>query len=230
MTIPWILLMIGSYLVGSIPASFLVAKARGIDLRKHGSQQVGGGNVWRTTSRKLGLLVGIFDFFKGIIMVSVAFRMGFDPALQIAVGVAVVIGHNWPVFLKFHGGRGIATTGGIIFFMPVINDITYWGAIVGYLVLFGGILLFRQTPVAVLIGVAVQPLITAIFMEPPQLTLVYFALLVVIIVKRLTAQRSIDVHTTGFGRVLLNRLLYDRDISDRKAWVHRKHEEKKESD
>jgi len=223
--------MIGSYLVGSIPASFLVAKARGIDLRKHGSQQVGGGNVWRTTSRKLGLLVGVFDFFKGIIMVSVAFRMGFDPALQLAVGVAVVIGHNWPVFLKFHGGRGIATTGGVIFFMPVINDdITYWGAIVGYLVLFGGILLFRQTPVAVLIGVAVQPVITAIFMEPPQLTLVYFALLVVIIVKRLTAQRSIDVHTTGFSRVLLNRLLYDRDISDRKAWVHRKHEEKKESD
>ena len=220
--------MVGSYLLGSVPASFLIAKARGIDLRKHGTHQVGGGNVWRTTSRKLGAFVIIFDFFKGIVMITVAYRMGFDPTLQMAVGLAVIIGHNWPVFLKFHGGRGIATAGGIIVFMPIINPITFWGAVFFAVFLFGGLILFRQTPVAVLCGVAVQPVITAVMMEPVALSLLYLALTLVIIVKRLTAQPSTETWHTGLGKVLLNRLLYDRDISDRKAWVSRRHEDKKE--
>ena len=70
----FILLTIGGYLLGSVPASMLAAKARGHDLRKVGTHQVGAGNLWRTTSRRLALIVGIYDFFKGIVMVTIAFR------------------------------------------------------------------------------------------------------------------------------------------------------------
>lgn len=217
----FILLVIGGYLLGSIPASLLAARARGHDLRKLGTFQVGAGNLWRTTSRRLAVIVGIYDFFKGIVMVTVAFRLGLEPAQQLAIGLAVVIGHNWPVFLRFHGGRGIATAAGLILFMPIIDPLTYWGAVAFLVVLIGGVVLFRSTPVAVLIGVALQPVFMAAFTEDIAVTLAYIALLLVIIIKRLTAQKNTDIRTTGIGRVLLNRLLYDRDIADRKAWVNR---------
>src|SRR4030043_1552969 len=121
-------LIIASYLLGSLPLSYLVARSRGVDLRKQGSQQVGGGNLWRTTSRKLAVFVGIFDLFKGALMVYITWQMGLDAGLQLGAGLAAVIGHNWPVFLRFHGGRGIATTLGTIIILPCLNtnEITTW--------------------------------------------------------------------------------------------------------
>ena len=65
----FILLLVAGYLLGSIPLSYLTARARGVDMRKQGTQQVGAGNLWRTTSRKLGFFVGIYDFLKGMLMV-----------------------------------------------------------------------------------------------------------------------------------------------------------------
>ncbi len=219
----FILLIIGGYLLGSVPASLLAAKSRGHDLRKVGTFQVGAGNLWRTTSRRLAVIVGIYDFFKGIVMVTVAFKLGLEPAQQLVVGLAVIVGHNWPVFVRFHGGRGIATAAGLILFVPILNldVITYWGATAFLVILIGGVILFRSTPVAVLVGVALQPVFTAAFSEDIAVTLAYVALLLIIIIKRLTAQKNTDMRQTGIGRVLLNRLLYDRDISDRKAWVNR---------
>ncbi len=228
MTLPFILLMIGAYLLGSIPFSFLVARARGVDLRKSGTQQIGAGNVRRNTSVTLGAVAGAWDFFKGIGMVIAASQMGFEPALQLAVGVSVIIGHNWPIFLKFHGGRGIATTAGILGIMPVINEnISFWGITAFLLIIIVGSFIFHETPVAVLLGIAVQPVLAALQGQPPALTLGYLALLFVIIVKRLTAQRSPESYNISFGHVLLNRLLYDRDIDDRKSWLNRKFDEKK---
>src|SRR4030043_2361119 len=120
--IKFVLLVLASYLLGSVPSSYLVARSRGIDLRKQGSGQVGAGNLWRPTSRKLGLFIGIFDFFKGMLMVLIAWSLGLEAGLQFAVGLAAVVGHNWPVFLRFHGGRGIATSLGIIIILPFINN------------------------------------------------------------------------------------------------------------
>ena len=117
--IKFAILVIASYLLGAVPSSYLAARSRGIDLRKQGTHQVGGGNLWRTTSRKLGLFVGIFDFFKGMLMVLIAWRLGLDAGQQLAVGLAAVVGHNWPVFLRFHGGRGVATSLGIIIILPL---------------------------------------------------------------------------------------------------------------
>ncbi|MBN1176799.1 MAG: glycerol-3-phosphate acyltransferase [Dehalococcoidales bacterium] len=226
--ITWIVLIIVSYIIGSIPFSSLAARSRGIDLRKHGTMQVGAGNLWRTTSRKLGLTVGVFDFFKGILMVLISWRVGLDAGQQLAVGLAVVVGHNWPVFLRFHGGRGIATSLGIIIIMPLINDITPWATIAFFAIAIIVIIFTRRTPVPILIGMIVLPIASAISREPLSLTMGFVAMVLIIIVKRLTAQPATEARNIGMGRLILNRFLFDRDISDRTTWVHRKHTPKKE--
>lgn len=224
----WIVLIVCSYLVGSIPSSYLVARSRGIDLREHGTQQVGGGNLWRTTSRKLGLIMGIFDFFKGMLMVLIALRLGLDAGQQLAVGLAAVVGHNWPVFLRFHGGRGIATSLGIIIILPLINDITPWATIAFFAIGAAVAAFTRRTPVPILTGMVILPIASAISREPLSVTMGFLAMALIIIIKRLTAQPTTEARSVGMGRLLLNRLLFDRDIADRTVWVHRKHVPKKE--
>jgi glycerol-3-phosphate acyltransferase PlsY len=231
--ITWIILLVCAYLLGSVPLSYLVARSRGIDLRKHGTQQVGGGNLWRTTSRKYGLMVGIFDFFKGMLMVLIAWRLGLDAGQQLSVGLAAVVGHNWPVFLRFHGGRGIATSLGIIIILPLINDdITPWATVAFFAAAIIVIIFTHRTPVPILVGMVMLPIFSAIFQEPISVTMGFLAMTLIVIIKRLTAQPATEARRIGMGRLIWNRLLYDRDIGDRMAWVHRKHiaKEEQESD
>jgi len=223
----WIILMVIAYLLGSVPASFLVGRSRGIDLRHQGSRQVGGGNLWRTTSRRLGLTVGVFDFFKGMLMVLIAGKLGLDAAQQLAVGLAAIVGHNWPVFLRFHGGRGIATLLGIAIILPFINDISPWPTALAVGIVVALTVILRSSPLPVLFGVVSLPVTSWLFGGELTFVMTYVATFLVVVIKRLTAQPAIDTLEIGMGRLLLNRLLYDRDIGDRKAWVHRKHLPKK---
>jgi len=223
--IKFVLLAIAGYLLGSIPLSYLTARKRGVDMRKSGTQQVGAGNLWRTTSRKLGLFVGIYDFLKGMLMVYIAKTAGMDASLQLLTGIAVVIGHNWPVFLRFHGGRGVATMLGLVIILPGINSSTISALpiIIFFAVAIAVLIITHRTPVPILAGLISLPIASAATGEPVSLTLAYTALMLIIIIKRLTAQPSTEAVKTGMGRVLLNRFLFDRDIKDRSAWVHRKH-------
>ena len=225
-----VLLIVASYLFSSIPLSYLAARARGVDLRKQGTQQVGGGNLWRTTSRKLGLIIGIFDFIKGALMVLIAWRLGLDAGLQLAVGLAAIVGHNWPVFLRFFGGRGIATALGIIVILPFINwsDITIWPLAAFLCVAIGIVIFTHRTPVPILFGLLMPPIVSAIAKEPWLVTIGYAGLVLIIIIKRLIAQPSTEKRQIGLGHLFLNRLLFDRDVRYRSDWVHRKHTDKKE--
>lgn len=117
-----------SYLVGSIPTSIIVSKlAKGIDIREHGSGNAGGTNVMRVLGWKHGLLVILLDALKGVIAVVFIARlhygsMPFQNAtpfddftlIQIIAGIAAVIGHIWTVFAGFKGGKGIATALGML--------------------------------------------------------------------------------------------------------------------
>jgi glycerol-3-phosphate acyltransferase PlsY len=228
--IVWIILIIGAYLLGSVPLSYLVGLSRGVDLRKHGTQQVGGGNLWRTTSRTLGLMVGIFDFLKGMLMVLIAWHLGLDAGQQLAVGLAAMVGHNWPVFLRFHGGRGVATGLGIIIILPLINEnIAPWATIAFFAAAVIVIIFTHRTPVPILAGMVMLPIISAVSDEPLAVTMGLMARTLIVIIKRLTAQPAMEARTIGTGRLIVNRLLYDRDIGDRKAWVHRRHAAKKDT-
>jgi len=220
--ITWVLLIIGAYLIGSIPFSYLAGKSKVFDLRKHGTQQVGGGNLWRTASKKLGFTVGMWDFFKGMLMVLVAWRLELDAGQQLAVGLGVVVGHNWPVFLRFHGGRGIATCLGIIIILPFINDIAPWPSVAFFASAILVIIFTHRSPVPILVGMLMLPVFSAIFHETLAVTMGFLAMTLIVIIKRLAAQTTAEGRNIGMGRLLWNRLLYDRDIGDRKTWVQRR--------
>jgi len=217
----WVILIIGAYLVGSVPASYLAGRARGIDLRQCGTKQVGGGNLWRTTSRKLGLTVGIFDFIKGMIMVWVAQWQGLDIAQQIVVGLAAIVGHNWPVFLRFHGGRGVATTLGIVIILPAINGTAPWPAVIAVGIVMLGTVIVRSSPLPVFLGAASLPLTNWALHEETAVIMAFISIFLVIAIKRLAAQPSNKPVSVSWKQLLLNRLFFDRDIRDRKAWMSR---------
>lgn len=111
-----ILFVIFSYLVGSFPTAYIIYKLRkGDDIRNYGSGNVGGTNVLRTAGAGLGTATIIVDIIKGFIPVLVIYFV--FPAsyiLYIISTVAVLIGHVFPIFLKFKGGKGVSTTGGLI--------------------------------------------------------------------------------------------------------------------
>jgi glycerol-3-phosphate acyltransferase PlsY len=113
---------VASYLIGSIPTGFLWAKARGIDIRTVGSGNIGATNVMRTLGKGPGITVLLMDTLKGFIPVFLGPRLfgQVDAAsLQIVCCVAVIAGHNWTCWLKFKGGKGVATSAGaLLAFLP----------------------------------------------------------------------------------------------------------------
>jgi glycerol-3-phosphate acyltransferase PlsY len=113
------------YGVGSLPLGFLVAsRLRGIDLRRVGSGNVGAANVYRTAGLAIAALVVVVDVAKGASSVLLAARMTTGSAAPVAAGVAAVIGHVYPVWLRFHGGKGVATACGVFWTLaPVATAI-----------------------------------------------------------------------------------------------------------
>lgn len=223
MTVWFVILVSGAYLLGSVPLSYIAAKlSKGIDLREYGTGQVGGGNLWRMTSWKVALPVGLFDLAKGMVMVLAANSMGMDGTQQLTAGLATIIGHNWPIFLHFHGGRGIGTAAGVVIILTIIGNITPWLTITLIAIIAVGVLIMRSSPLPVLIAFAALPITSWWLHEPLSVTMGFLAMLLIVVIKRLTAQRSAEMVSTSRGWLFLYRLLFDRDTPNRKTWMHRK--------
>ena len=101
------------YLVGSVPFAFLMARRRGVDLRRVGSGNVGAANVLRTSGVWAGVGAMCLDAIKGALAVLVAQRLTTGPATPMAAGLASIVGHIYPVWLGFRGGKGVATAAGV---------------------------------------------------------------------------------------------------------------------
>jgi len=101
------------YLAGSVPFAFLLARRRGVDLRRVGSGNIGAANVLRTSGVAHALAAVGLDAAKGAAAVIVAERLTGGPATPVAAGLAAVIGHSYPVWLRFRGGKGVATAAGV---------------------------------------------------------------------------------------------------------------------
>lgn len=108
-----LLLLLVSYLVGAIPFGYLLGKLKGVDLRKHGSGNIGATNAFRVLGRELGMVVFLCDFLKGLTPALLGKLWG-GPAWGVAAGIAAVVGHNWSLFLGFKGGRGVSTSAGVL--------------------------------------------------------------------------------------------------------------------
>ncbi len=143
--IAWIVLYIAaSYLVGAVPFGYLAGRVRGLDLRQQGSNNIGATNAWRVLGWKWGLSVFLLDFLKGFVPVFGALRWlpflagetgGWDfSAVVVLVCFAAVLGHTYTCFLGFRGGKGVATTAGVLF---ALNPLVACVALAAWLVFMG---------------------------------------------------------------------------------------------
>ena len=135
-----ILVVVAAYLLGSIPTGFLVAKSRGIDIRTVGSGNIGATNVLRVLGKPAGIAVLLADALKGWLAVAVAGRLicgwlssAADPQARewfaICAGIAAILGHNYTCWLHFKGGKGIATSAGVLVALvplPLLIILSVW--------------------------------------------------------------------------------------------------------
>jgi glycerol-3-phosphate acyltransferase PlsY len=108
-----ILLILFGYLMGSVPVGFILGSRSGIDVREVGSGNVGATNVARVVGKRQGILTLIADTAKGFLPVILAMQLGASLAATVLVGAAAFLGHLYPIFLKFKGGKGVATALGV---------------------------------------------------------------------------------------------------------------------
>ncbi len=113
------LLIAGAYLLGSIPFGLLIGKAHGVDIREQGSGNIGATNLGRALGKRWAFAAFLLDFAKGIVPVLISRKLlGAESSGQdlvpILAGSAAILGHTFPIFLRFKGGKGVATTFGVI--------------------------------------------------------------------------------------------------------------------
>lgn len=128
------LIFLLSYLIGSIPNAYIVSKlVKKIDIRNVGEGNVGARNVWHVVSPFWGIFVFFLDFLKGAITYLISFYFLKDNFLIWLCGIFLIIGHGFPIFLKFRGGKGMAPASGFLF--SKFPESVFMGAIL-YLILF----------------------------------------------------------------------------------------------
>ncbi len=223
MVTEFVLLLVGGYLLGSVPAAYLAARwSRGVDIRQYGSGNVGAANLFKLTPKWVGIAVSVFDLVKGMPLVCVAQLLGLGIGPQAAIGLAAIAGHNWSLFLRFSGGRGMLTTLGVAFILPLINWLVPWETITAVAICFIGAFIFHNVPIGVGIAVAVAPLVSWLTGKPLEMTWGFLAMVLIMVIRRLTVPRTSVTASVPIGQLIINRLLFDRDIRDREVWIHRK--------
>ncbi len=205
----------GSYLVGAIPVPWIAGRMlRGIDIRRVGSANVGASNVWQTVSRAAVVPVGLTQVAQGFAGILTAKALGHGEGTQALAGLAAVAGHDWSPFLGFQGGRGVGQSIG---FMLTLS----WPALAAFTAasLLGVAL--RQIPLFVGLGLLLVPVAALAAGQPRAIVLASIGLGGLIALKRLLANDPVPPADLNPREVYLNRLLFDRDVRDREAWVRR---------
>ena len=110
----WLIILLG-YFLGSVPTAYIAGHVlRGVDIRRVGDENMGAANAFRQLGAKTGIAVFLVDAGKGALVILIAQAASLPLVAVLSTGVAVVIGHNWPIFIGFRGGRGEATTIGVL--------------------------------------------------------------------------------------------------------------------
>jgi glycerol-3-phosphate acyltransferase PlsY len=132
---PWPLAVVASYLIGAVPTSYLAGRlARGIDLRQHGSRNLGATNVYRVLGWGWAIPVGVIDVLKGVVPVAlIAPAANGPPWVAVMCGFAAVVGHVFSPYVAFKGGKGVATAAGMFLALAplaVVCALPLWGLVV----------------------------------------------------------------------------------------------------
>ncbi len=174
-----ITLLVAAYLIGAIPFGLLIGRLVGADVRRAGSGNIGATNVGRVLGKKLGALTLVCDMAKGFLPVWLAASLLPDTTanrewLVMACGLATVVGHMFPLYLQFKGGKGVATALGVFLF------ISPWSVLISLLVFSGALTAFRYVSVASLTAALLIPLWLWLLGESPVILLTALAIVVLI--------------------------------------------------
>ena len=173
------IMLIASYIIGSIPFGLVAGKAlRGIDVREHGSGNIGATNVMRTLGMGPAVVVFTLDILKGLIpVINAGLFFQAQPWVVIAAGLMSIIGHTFSVFLLFKGGKGVATTLGVLIgLVPAV-------AAIGFGVWFIIVLIWRYVSLASMIAAVCIPVLLIVLHYPQQKLVFGIIAAVFIIVK-----------------------------------------------
>lgn len=216
----------GAYLIGAVPVSYLLARfAAGVDLRQHGSGNVGASNLASQMGKRWWLPVAAIDMGRGAVPVLVGQQflgLGGAPWLLGLTPLFTILGNNWSPFLRFTGGRSVGIwAGGVLGIGPLFF-------LAGLILYALGWRVTRRSAEWLLVVMALLPVMAMVWPErllvvggPGQAALFSGVGAVLILVKRLASNG--EPAPAGVPRtiVLLNRLLRDRDIADREQWLAR---------
>ncbi len=206
--------ILAGYLIGAIPIAYIAGRLKGIDIRRYGSANVGASNVYQSVARWAVVPVGLGQICLGMAGIGLAKLVDQSLGVQVAAGVAAVGGACWSVYLRFAGGRGVAASIGFLllltpFTLAVFTVVAVAGA------------LLRQVPLGVGLAIASTPIASLLIDGPGPIALGCLCAVVVIFAKRLQGSPGRRVEGVRASELLLNRLLFDRDVRNREEWVRK---------
>ncbi len=173
-----VLAVVVSYLIGSIPVGYLLGRARGVDIRQHGSGNIGTTNVWRNLGPVAGVTALIGDAGKGLAAVLLGRYLG-GHGLELVCGLAAIVGHSWPVFLGFRGGKIIATGLGVFLGLSPVAALLALGL---WLVV---VAVFRYVSLGSIVAAVSMPVWMLILHQPPEYLAFAFVVAVIAVYKHI---------------------------------------------
>ena len=208
-----------AYLWGAVPIVYIAVRLlRGVDIRRYGAGNIGASNAVVQLGLPAGLLLGMADAFgKGTMPIMLARLLGLSADVQVGIALAAVAGHNWSPYLKFTGGRGVATAMGAYVAFGLWQQLLFGVIAVGIV----GWLMLRNLALWTVIGMTLVVPLALLLGQPKEVVLLLMGLVVLVVLKRLTGNWEPPATGESRSRVMLYRLLYDRDIADRAEWIRR---------
>lgn len=184
----YFIIIVISYLLGNISSAYILGKLfTKKDVRDYGSGSAGATNALRTFGKKIGAMVLLGDVLKGVIAVIIGKNIGGDTGAYLA-GAFVIIGHNWPALLGFKGGKGVATTIGVVLMIDV--KLTLTCVVLGIII----IAITRMVSLGSVSGMALAPVVAIVFTKPFDLAFFIFCLFI--------AGMSIYRHKDNIKRIM----------------------------
>ena len=222
-------LYIYAYLLGSVPTAFIIGRlVKGIDIRQHGSGNVGGTNVFYNVGRVWVVPLALFEVFvkAGSPIWIGMFVLDMERSSLALMGAPLIAiaGHNWSAFLGLTGGRGMTVAIGALLLLAY-KELAVFAAVA-----IAGWAVFRSSGVWAYIALSLLPIWSIfVFGEPMAITWLCVGILALVTIKRLTSNWNPLPEGIPRRNVFFNRLLRDRDVARREEWVDRLHREKGES-
>jgi acyl phosphate:glycerol-3-phosphate acyltransferase len=181
------LLVLLAYLLGSVPTGYILGSLAGVDVRKAGSGNVGATNVARVVGKRHGIFTLVADIAKGFVPVVIALNLGLTSMATAFVGVAAFLGHLYPVFFRFQGGKGVATA------LGVFLGLAPWATMVLITIFVLVLLASRVVSLSSMVASACAPIVFWLFFHSPILTgMSFFIALMITLRHRGNIQRLLS--------------------------------------